>query len=81
MFVLRKWDYGSFPTKGPIKKVDEVRYEREQEVLEITNLPTFLILPKNIICIKTSVCPNITLVVTPFPYWNTPTYKIMFQAK
>jgi hypothetical protein len=33
-----------------------------QEVLERTNLPTFLISFKNVICIKTSVCPNITLV-------------------
>jgi hypothetical protein len=34
----------------------------KQEVLERTNLPTFLTLFKNVICIKTSVCPNITLV-------------------
>jgi hypothetical protein len=33
-----------------------------QEVLERTNLPTFLTLFKNVICIKTSVCVNITLV-------------------
>jgi hypothetical protein len=34
----------------------------QQEVLERTNLPTFLTLLKNVICIKTSVCPNITFV-------------------
>jgi hypothetical protein len=34
----------------------------KQEVLERTNLPTFLTLFKNVICIKTSVCPNTTLV-------------------
>jgi hypothetical protein len=33
-----------------------------QDVLERINLPTFLTLFKNAICIKTSVCPNITLV-------------------
>jgi hypothetical protein len=33
----------------------------KQEVLERINLPTFLTLFKNVICIKTSVCPNITL--------------------
>jgi hypothetical protein len=36
--------------------------QTKQEVLERTNLPTFLTLFKNVICIKTSVCPNITLV-------------------
>jgi hypothetical protein len=30
----------------------------KQEVLERTNLPTFLTLFKNVICIKTSVCPK-----------------------
>jgi hypothetical protein len=45
---LISWQIGNF-----IKK---------QEVLERTNLPTFLTLFKNVICIKTSVCPNITLV-------------------
>jgi hypothetical protein len=54
-------------------------YNFKQEVLERTNLPTFLTLFKNVICIKTSVWPNITLVG--IPYWNTPTYKIMFQTK
>jgi hypothetical protein len=39
-----------------------IRNNKEQEVLERTNLPTFLTLFKNVICIKTSVCPNITLV-------------------
>jgi hypothetical protein len=34
----------------------------KQEVLEKTNLPTFLILFNNVICIKTRVCPSITLV-------------------
>jgi hypothetical protein len=34
----------------------------QQEVPERTNLPAFLTLFKNVICIKTSVCPNITLV-------------------
>jgi hypothetical protein len=36
--------------------------EITHEVLKTTNLPTFLTLFKNVICIKTSVCPNITLV-------------------
>jgi hypothetical protein len=35
--------------------------KNKQEVLERTNLPTFLTLFKNVICIKTSICPNITL--------------------
>jgi hypothetical protein len=39
----------------------------KQEVLEGTNLPTFLTLFKNVICIKTSVCPNITLVGNSVP--------------
>jgi hypothetical protein len=37
-------------------------YKNKQDVLERTNLPTFLTLFKNVICIKTSVCPSITLV-------------------
>jgi hypothetical protein len=32
-----------------------------QDIPERTNLPTFLTLFKNVICIKASVCPNITL--------------------
>jgi hypothetical protein len=36
--------------------------QKQQEVLERSNLPAFLTLFKNVICIKTSVCPNITLV-------------------
>jgi hypothetical protein len=32
-----------------------------KQVLERTNLPTFLTLFKNVICITTSVCPNKTL--------------------
>jgi hypothetical protein len=39
----------------------------KQEVLDRTNLPTFLTLFKNVICIKTSVCPNITLVGNSVP--------------
>jgi hypothetical protein len=39
----------------------------KQEVLERTNLPTFLTLFKNVICLKTSVCPNITLVGNSVP--------------
>jgi hypothetical protein len=39
----------------------------KQEVLERTNLPTFLTLFKNVICIKTSVFPNITLVGNSVP--------------
>jgi hypothetical protein len=39
----------------------------QQEVLERTNLPTFLTLFKNVICIKTSVCPNITSVGNSVP--------------
>jgi hypothetical protein len=39
----------------------------QQDVLERTNLPTFLTLFKNAICIKTSVCPNITLVGNSVP--------------
>jgi hypothetical protein len=39
----------------------------KQLVLEITNLPTFLTLFKNVICIKTSVCPNINLVDNSVP--------------
>jgi hypothetical protein len=39
----------------------------KQEVLERTNLPTFLTLFKNVVCIKTSVCHNITLVVNSVP--------------
>jgi hypothetical protein len=38
-----------------------------QEVMERTDLPTFLTLFKNVICIKTSVCPNITLVGNSVP--------------
>jgi hypothetical protein len=38
-----------------------------QEVLERTNLPIFLTLFKIAICIKTSVCPNITLVGNSVP--------------
>jgi hypothetical protein len=38
-----------------------------QEVPERINLPTFLSLFKNGICIKTSVCPNITLVGNSVP--------------
>jgi hypothetical protein len=38
-----------------------------QEVLERTNLLTFLTLSKNIVSIKTSVCPNITLVGNSVP--------------
>jgi hypothetical protein len=39
----------------------------KQEVLERTNLPTFLAPFKNVICIKTSVGPNITLVGNSVP--------------
>jgi hypothetical protein len=39
----------------------------KQEVLERTNLPTFLTLFKNVICIKTSVCRNIILVGNSVP--------------
>jgi hypothetical protein len=38
-----------------------------QDVLERNNLPIFLTLFKNVICIKTSVCPNITLVGNSVP--------------
>jgi hypothetical protein len=38
-----------------------------REILERTNLPTFLTLFKNVICIKTSVFPNITLVGNSVP--------------
>jgi hypothetical protein len=41
--------------------------EIQEEVLERTNLPIFLTLFKNVICIKTSVCPNITLVDNSVP--------------
>jgi hypothetical protein len=41
--------------------------QKKQEVLERTNLPTFLTLFKNVICIKTSVWPNITLVGNSVP--------------
>jgi hypothetical protein len=41
--------------------------EKKQEVLERTNLPTFLTLFKHVICIKTSVCPNIALVGNSVP--------------
>jgi hypothetical protein len=41
--------------------------KEQQEVLGRTNLPTFLTLFKNVICIKTSVFPNITLVGNSFP--------------
>jgi hypothetical protein len=40
---------------------------KKQEVPERTNLPTFLTLFKNFICIKTRVCPNITLVGNSVP--------------
>jgi hypothetical protein len=40
---------------------------QEQEVLERTNLPTFLTLFKNVIYIKTSFCPNMTLVGNSVP--------------
>jgi hypothetical protein len=39
----------------------------KQEVLERTNLPTILTLFKNVIYIKTSVCPNINLVGNSVP--------------
>jgi hypothetical protein len=39
----------------------------KEEGLERTNLPTFLTLFKNVICIKTSVCPNITFVGNSVP--------------
>jgi hypothetical protein len=35
--------------------------------MERTNLSTFLTLFKNVICVKTSVCPNITLVSNSVP--------------
>jgi hypothetical protein len=38
----------------------------KQEVLERTNLPTFLTLFKNAICIKTSISPDTTLVDNSF---------------
>jgi hypothetical protein len=44
----------------------------KQEVLERTNLPTFLALFKNVICIKTSVCPNITSVGISVPILKHP---------
>jgi hypothetical protein len=40
---------------------------KRKQVLERTNLPTFLTLFKNVICIKTSVCPNVTLVGNSIP--------------
>jgi hypothetical protein len=47
----------------PVTVLNELfRLIKKQEVLERTNLPTFLTLFKNVIFIKTSVCPNITLV-------------------
>jgi hypothetical protein len=39
----------------------------KQEFLERTNLPTLLTLFKNVICIKTSVCPNTTSVGNSVP--------------
>jgi hypothetical protein len=42
----------------------------KQEVLERTNLPTFQTLFKNVMCIKTSVCPNITLVGNAVPIFK-----------
>jgi hypothetical protein len=56
MFLQKKVEYPWMLVKN-----------RKQEVLERTNLPTFLILFKNVICIKTSVCPNITLVGNSVP--------------
>jgi hypothetical protein len=42
-------------------------FSNKQEVLERNNLPTFLTLFKNVICIKASACPNITLVGNSVP--------------
>jgi hypothetical protein len=39
----------------------------KQEVMERTNLPTLVTLFKNVICIKTSIYPNITLVGNSVP--------------
>jgi hypothetical protein len=53
---------------GASKQVHlEINAKEKQEVLERTNLSTFLTLLKNVICIKTSVCPNITLVGNSVP--------------
>jgi hypothetical protein len=45
----------------------EMLLDMIQEVMERTNLPTFLILFKNVICIKTSVFPSISLVGNSVP--------------
>jgi hypothetical protein len=50
--------------KGRLKRID---VNLKQEVLERTNLPTFLTLFKNVNCIKTSVCSNITSVGNSVP--------------
>jgi hypothetical protein len=49
------------------EKFQSSKWYWKQEVLERTNLPTFLTLFKNVICNKTSVCPNITLVGNSVP--------------
>jgi hypothetical protein len=54
---------GTYNSMHMVKKYSN----KEQEVLERTNLPTFLTLFKNVICIKTSVCPNITSVGNSVP--------------
>jgi hypothetical protein len=56
----------SATTQASVKNWISITFE-EQEVLERTNLPTFLTLFKNVIYNKTTVCPNITLVCNSVP--------------
>jgi hypothetical protein len=65
---------GSSSDRKDKEKGNEPLYKREikgshikQEVLERTKLPAFLTSFKNVMCIKTSVCPNITLVGNSVP--------------
>jgi ascorbate-specific PTS system EIIC-type component UlaA len=54
------WETTQLPLM--IAMVATAQFSQKQEVLERTNLPTFLTLFKNVIFITTSVCTNITLV-------------------
>jgi hypothetical protein len=67
--IRRGWEKGICPLCRDNEEAKHILLrcpETKQEVLERTNLPTFLTLFKNVICIKTSVCPNITLVGIPY---------------
>jgi hypothetical protein len=56
--LITGWMYAELQSEVLSNNTSQIK----QEFLERTNLSTFLTLFKNVICIKTSVCPNITLV-------------------